>query len=242
MAQIVTRTAEQGGKVIIPAFAVERTQEIVFDLHLLLDEGRIPDLPIWVDSPMAVDATAIFSLHTECYDDETRDAFLSHSKNPFGFSALHFSRSVEDSKALNSARESMIIISADGMCEVGRIQHHLIHNLGNPANTILIVGFMADGTLGRRLEDGAKEVRIHGDLFKVACKVESIGAFSAHADWKETMGWLAGSGPGKPRGIFLVHGEAKALESLKARLVEAENPFVTISAMGEIYDLEAETR
>jgi metallo-beta-lactamase family protein len=242
LADIVSRTAARGGKVIIPAFAVERTQELVFDLHLLLDRGKIPDLPIWIDSPMAVDATAIFSLHPECYDVETRDAFIAHSKNPFGFSALHFSRSVEDSKALNGAKESMIIISADGMCEVGRIQHHLMHNLGNPANSLLLVGFMADGTLGRRLQDGAKEVRIHGDFFKVNCEVESIGAFSAHADWKETIGWLEGSEPARLKRVFLVHGETKALNSLKGKVLEAGIPEATIVARGETYDLEPDAK
>lgn len=238
LAGIVSETADQGGKVVIPAFAVERTQELVFDLHLLLDQGRIPDLPIWVDSPMAVDATTIFGLHPECYDAETKAAFIAHAHNPFGFSALHFSKSVEDSKALNGAKESMIIISADGMCEVGRIQHHLMHNIGNPANSLLLVGFMADGTLGRRLQDGAKEVRIHGDFYKVNCRVESIGAFSAHADWKETIGWLGGCVPASLRGLFLVHGEPKALASLHDKVLAAGVPRATISGMGEVYSLE----
>ncbi|MCX7027660.1 MAG: MBL fold metallo-hydrolase [Spirochaetes bacterium] len=242
LADIISRTGARGGKVIIPAFAVERTQELVFDLHLLLDQGKIPDLPIWVDSPMAIDATAIFSLHPECYDAETRDAFIAHSKNPFGFSSLHFSRSVEDSKALNGAKESMIIISADGMCEVGRIQHHLMHNLGSPANSLLIIGFMADGTLGRRLQDGAKEVRIHGDFYKVNCAVESIGAFSAHADWKETIGWLEGSKPANLKRVFLVHGETKALNFLKDKVLEVGIPEATIVVRGETYYLEPDLK
>lgn len=237
LAAIVTKTAEAGGKVIIPAFAVERTQEIVFYLHLLLDRGRIPDLPIWVDSPMAIDATAIFRIHPECYDKETNDAFTAHSENPFGFSALHFSRSVEESKALNAAKGSMIVISADGMCEFGRIQHHLIHNVGSAANTILIVGYMADGTLGRRLMDGAKEVRIHGDFFRVKAAVESIGAFSAHADWKETLDWLKGTDMGRIRKVFLVHGEGGALASMKEKVLGAGAASVEIVQAGEIYSL-----
>jgi metallo-beta-lactamase family protein len=182
LAHIVTRAAESEGKVIIPAFAVERTQELVFNLHLLQDSGRIPDLPIWVDSPMAIDATAIFRMHPECYDKETNDVFTAHAENPFGFSSLHFSRSIDESKALNAAKGSMIVISADGMCEFGRIQHHLIHNVGKAENTILIVGYMAEGTLGRKLRDGAKEVRIHGDFFKVRADVQEIDAFSSHAE------------------------------------------------------------
>lgn len=237
LAHIVSRTAEAGGKIIIPAFAVERTQELVFNLHLLLDKGRIPDLPIWVDSPMAIDATEIFRLHPECYDKETHDAFTVHSENPFGFAALHFSRSVEESKALNVAKGSMIIISADGMCEVGRIQHHLIHNVGGSANTILIVGYMAEGTLGRKLRDGAKEVRIHGDFYRVNADVQEIDAFSAHADWKETLEWLKGTNIGRIRKVFLVHGEAKALSSMKEKVMGAGVASVEIVRAGEIYSL-----
>lgn len=237
LAYIVSKTAENGGKVIIPAFAVERTQELVFNLHLLLDKGRIPDLPIWVDSPMAVDATEIFRIHPECYDKETKDAFISHSENPFGFAALHYSRSVEDSKALNAAKNSMIIISADGMCEVGRIQHHLIHNISGKANTILIVGYMAEGTLGRRLRDGAKEVRIHGDYFRVNASVEEIDAFSAHADWRETLDWLKGTDLGRLKKAFLVHGEGEALTSMREKVLGAGAVSAEIVKAGEIYSL-----
>ncbi len=237
LAQVVRSTADAGGKVIIPAFAVERTQELVFTLHLLLDQGRIPDLPIWVDSPMAVDATGIFRVHPECYDKETHDAFTTHSKNPFGFASLHFSRSVEDSKALNVAKEPMIVISADGMCEVGRIQHHLIHNISNAQNTILIVGYMAEGTLGRRIMDGAKEVRIHGDFYKVAANVKTIDAFSAHADWQETLAWLSETETQNLKSTLLVHGESKALESMKNKLLEAGLSAVEIAKLGQRYAL-----
>lgn len=237
LASIVSRTADDGGKVIIPAFAVERTQELVFYLHLLLDDGRIPDLPIWVDSPMAIDATSIFRIHPECYDKETNDAFIKHSENPFGFSALHFSRTVDESKALNAAKGSMIIISADGMCEVGRIQHHLMHNLGNSANTVLIVGYMADGTLGRRLRDGAKEVRIHGDFYRVKAHIEEIDAFSAHADYRETIEWLENTDMGRLKKIFLVHGEGKALTSMQEKVIAAGAKEAAIVAPDETYQL-----
>lgn len=238
LALAVRSTADAGGKVIIPAFAVERTQELIFNLHLLLDQGRIPNIPIWVDSPMAVDATGIFRIHPECYDKETNDAFTTHSNNPFGFASLHFSRSVEDSKALNVAKESMIIISADGMCEVGRIQHHHIHNISKPQNTILIVGYMAEGTLGRRIVDGAKEVRIHGDFYKVAADVKSIDAFSAHADWQETLDWLSETETEKLKSTILVHGESKALQAMKLRLLEAGLPSVEIARANQRYRLE----
>jgi metallo-beta-lactamase family protein len=238
LAAVVRSTAQAGGKVIIPAFAVERTQELIFTLHLLLDQGRIPDIPIWVDSPMAVDATGIFRIHPECYDKQTHDAFTTHSKNPFGFASLHFSRSVEDSKALNTAKEPMIVISADGMCEVGRIQHHLIHNISKSQNTILIVGYMAEGTLGRRIMDGAQEVRIHGDFFKVAADVKSIDAFSAHADWQETLNWLSETDKQNLKSILLVHGESKALESMKVKLQDAGLPSVEIAQAGQHYSLK----
>ncbi|MDD3981745.1 MAG: MBL fold metallo-hydrolase, partial [Spirochaetales bacterium] len=237
LAQVVRSTVEAGGKVIIPAFAVERTQELVFTLHLLLDKGRIPDIPIWVDSPMAVDATGIFRIHPECYDKETHDAFTTHSKNPFGFASLHFSRSVEDSKALNAAKESMIVISADGMCEVGRIQHHLIHNISNPQNTILIVGYMAEGTLGRRIKDGVKEVRIHGDFYRVAADVKTIDAFSAHADWQETLDWLSETDISTLKSTLLVHGESKALDAMKEKLQGAGLSSVEIARPNQRYRL-----
>ncbi len=237
LAAIVRGAAESGGRVVIPAFAVERTQELVFHLHLLLDHGKIPELPIWVDSPMAVDATSIFRIHPECYDKETNDAFIAHAENPFGFASLHMSRTVDESKALNVAKGPMIIISADGMCEFGRIQHHLIHSIEDPSSTVLIVGYMAEGTLGRRLRDGMKEVRIHGDWFKVRAHVEALEAFSAHADWKETLDWLKGTDLGRVRKVFLVHGEEKALASMKEKVLGAGAASAEIAAYGEAYVL-----
>lgn len=237
LADIVSETAARGGRVVIPAFAVERTQELVFQLHLLLDQGRIPDIPIWVDSPMAVDATSIFKVHPECYDRETYDLFTSHSENPFGFSALHFSRSVEESKRLNEADGPLIIISADGMCEAGRIQHHLIHSLPGERNTMLAVGYMAAGTLGRRIVEGAKEVRIHGDLYPVRARVEEIRAFSAHADYAETLEWLKGTDLARLKEIFLVHGEPESLAAMRDRLLGSGVRKVTVVAKGESYAL-----
>ncbi len=237
LAKIVRTTALEGGKVIIPAFAVERTQEIVFYLHLLSDANRIPTLPIWVDSPMATDATAIFRIHPECYDQETNEVFTKHSQNPFGFAALRFAHSVDESKMLNGAKEPMIIISADGMCEAGRILHHLAHNIENRANTVLLVGFMGEGTLGRRLSEGQKHVRILGDFYDVRARIEEIDAFSAHADYKETLSWLAHTDLGRLREIFLVHGEATALESLKAKTLASGVRDAHIVSKGEIYTL-----
>ena len=235
--KLVNRTAEMRGKLIIPAFAVERTQELVFYLHLLHDQGRIPEMPIWVDSPMALNATSIFAIHPECYDKETYDLFTTHAKNPFGFASLNFSRSVEESKMLNQAKGPMIIISADGMCEFGRIQHHLMHGLGDPANTVLIVGYMAEGTLGRRLKDGAKEVRIHGDWYQVRADIQEIDAFSAHADWQEAVDWLGCIDKKRLRKTYLVHGEGEALTAMQKHVLDAGVQAAEIVKPGEIYTI-----
>jgi metallo-beta-lactamase family protein len=221
LARVVGETVARGGKVLIPAFAIERTQELIFYLHILVDQKRIPQVPIWVDSPMAINATSIFQIHQECYDRETHDAFIAHHKNPFGFNELHYSSSVEESKRLNDLEGPAIIISADGMCEAGRIQHHLVHGIGDSRNTVLIVGFMAEQTLGRAIKDGRKEVKIFGDLYQVRAKVEEINAFSAHADYSEIWEWLSMLDLSRLKKIFLVHGEREAqahlTEYLKAK-------------------------
>jgi len=160
LAEVINRTVERGGRIIIPAFAVERTQELVYYLHLLRDSKRIPSLPVYVDSPMATNATSIFRVHQECYDQETRQAFLNHHKNPFGFNELRYITNQQESKELNSLEEPAIIISSSGMCEAGRILHHLIHNIGDPKNTILIVGYIAENTLGRKILEKQPEVKI----------------------------------------------------------------------------------
>jgi metallo-beta-lactamase family protein len=237
LARIVRETAEQGGKVIIPAFAIERTQEMIYLLHLLVERGKIPRIPIWVDSPMAVNATSIFQVHPECYDQETYEAFLKHHKNPFGFNELEFSRTVDQSKALNTLKGPAIIISADGMCEAGRIQHHLLHNLGDERCTVLIVGYMAADTLGRRIRDGQKEVRIFGQPVRVKARVEQLNAFSAHADYQETWDWLEKMDLSQLKGVFLVHGEDESLAGLKSFLEGKGLPAVRVVEYGERYEL-----
>ncbi len=237
LASIVKATADRGGKIVIPAFAIERTQEIVYLLHLLEDRKRIPSLPIYVDSPMATNATSIFQLHPECYDEETNRAFVAHHKNPFGFNALHYVASVAESKELNTLKGPAIIISADGMCEAGRIQHHLIHTVGDPRNTILIVGYMAENTLGRRIANREPEVRILDDLFHLKAQVEEIDAFSAHADYREMAEYLAPLDKRRLKRIFLVHGEPPAQAALKGYLVEQGFSDVEIVAYGKRYEL-----
>mgnify|MGYP005842083737 FL=1 len=237
LARVVRETSDKGGKVVIPAFAIERTQELVYYLHLLSDRKAIPDIPIWIDSPMAINATTVFQVHPECYDRETHEAFLKHHKNPFGFNNLRFSSSVEESKALNGLKGPAIIVSADGMCEAGRIQHHLLHTVEDPANTVLIVGYMAADTLGRRIKERVPEVRIHGNLLKLRARVEEINAFSAHADYKETWDWLSGLDRSRLKGIFLVHGEAESLTAMSGFLGGRGVRGVKIVKYGERYSL-----
>jgi metallo-beta-lactamase family protein len=204
---------------------------------MLVDENKIPKIPIYVDSPMAVNATSIFQIHPECYDKETNDAFIRHHVNPFGFNELIFSTSVESSKNINKLNTPAIIISADGMCEAGRIQHHLMHNISDARNTIMIVGFMAADTLGRKIREGQKEVRIHGDLFRVKAKIEDIKAFSAHADYQETWDWLSKMNLSKLKTVFLVHGEDEALNAQKKFLESKGLKDVRIVEYGQKYNL-----
>lgn len=236
--KIVNRAIEKKGKIIIPSFAIERTQELVYYFHLLVDQKKIPPIPIYVDSPMAVNATSIFQVHQECYSQEVHEAFLKHHKNPFGFGSLTFVNSVDESKKLNEKEGPMVIISADGMCESGRIVHHIANNISDPRNTILIVGFMAENTLGRRIRDGAKVVKIMGDEFDVKASVETINAFSAHADYEEMLKWLKTIDTSRLKKIFLVHGEKDAQEFFQKYLNENGFNEVKIVKYGEVYQIE----
>jgi metallo-beta-lactamase family protein len=237
LAEIVNRVSERRGKLIIPAFAVERTQELIYYLHILADQKRIPQIPIWCDSPMAINATAIFQIHPECYDEDIQKAFIQHHQNPFGFNQLKLASSVEESKALNKMPGPMIIISADGMCEAGRIQHHLVNNISDPNNAILIVGFMAENTLGRRIKEKRPSVKIFGQEYALKAEVAEINAFSAHADYQEMGDWLAMLDRSRLKGIFLVHGERESQESLKAYLKGKGFPEPVIVKYGETYSL-----
>ena len=238
LAEIARRTVQTKGRIIIPAFAIERTQELVYHFHLLVDEGIIPEIPIYVDSPMATNATTIFQVHPECYDEETKQAFIKHHKNPFGFNSLHFTTSVDESKALNSRKGPLIIISADGMCEAGRIQHHLIHSIEDPNTTIMIVGYMAENTLGRRIRNRESEVKIHGMWFKVKAQIEDVNTLSGHADYVEATEWLNAIDTSRLKGILLVHGEKKAQAAFKKHLEGQGYPNVQIAQYGKTYELE----
>lgn len=214
--QAVLEVIDQKGKVIIPSFAVGRTQEIVYALHQLLEENQIPPIDIFVDSPLAVNATEIFRLHPEVYDRETMD-FLAetNSRDPFGFEGVSYIRSVQESKALNDYRRPAVIISASGMCESGRILHHLKNNITDERNTILFVGYQAENTLGRKILEGRPVVPIFGEEYEVRAKVVRIEGYSAHADHNGLLNWLkAAQEQGDPRKLFLVHGEVENANAL----------------------------
>ena len=214
LCDIVQRTYDRGGKVIIPAFAVGRTQEIVYDLHKRIGSGCMPELPVFVDSPLAINVTEIFRLHPECYDAEILQ-FLQQREDPFGFYRLHYTRTVEESKAINHISEPCIVISASGMCEAGRILHHLKNNIGDPRNTVLFVGFQVQNTLGRKILDGWEEVPIFGEQWPVRAEVTSIQGYSAHAGRDELLGYIQKVMEfGALKRVFSVHGELEACQGL----------------------------
>ena len=203
--QVVARTIGRGGRLIIPAFAVGRTQQIVLLLHQLMDAGRLPSVPMFVDSPLAVDVTQAFRAHPECFDEEAAQ-FVEAGGDPFGFKRLTYVRDSEASKKLNYLKGPFIVISPSGMCEAGRVLHHLRNNVGDPKNTVLITGFQAENTLGRKLASGAKSVKIFGIPTEVRAEIQKMDALSGHADASELIDWIKPMTPGLKR-IFLVHGE-----------------------------------
>ena len=212
---VISDTYRQGGKVIVPAFSVGRTQELVYALHRLTEARKIPSLPIFVDSPLSVNVTEIFRLHPECYDQEVNE-FLAETgqHDPFGFHRLTYVRSTERSKELNFLREPAIIISASGMCEAGRILHHLKNNIEDPRNTVLIVGWQAPYTLGRRLVERQSTVKIFGEEYSLKARVETINGFSAHADRNELLDYARQLGAGRLKSAFVVHGEEASSQAL----------------------------
>lgn len=243
---IVSETLEKGGTVVIPSFAVGRTQEILFELDKLKDKRNdeefrkkyeeIMKVPVYVDSPLAISATEVFEENMDLFDEETQQ-LLKNGENPLEFPGLKFTRTVEESKALNESNESAIIISASGMCEVGRIKHHLKHNIWNPNSTILFVGYQAPGTLGYNIVNGAKKVKIFGEEFAVNARVEYIEGYSGHADQEWLLNFVY-SFLKKPKHIFLVHGEPEGQEALKEKLVETTGIGVTIPNFGETYEMD----
>lgn len=246
--KIVSETLDKGGTVVIPSFAVGRTQEILYELNQLKDivqdeEFRkkyetLMKAPVYVDSPLAISATEIFKDNMDLFDEETQEIMRS-GDNPLEFPGLQFTKTAEESKELNAKNESSIIISASGMCEVGRIKHHLKHNLWNPNSTILFVGYQAVGTLGRKIVDGAKTVKLFGEEIAVNARIEYIEGYSGHADQEWLLNFIY-SFFRKPKTIFLVHGEPEGQVILKQKIQGTTKIPVIIPEYGEQYELNEE--
>jgi metallo-beta-lactamase family protein len=230
-AEVIRQAVKRGGKILIPAFAVERTQEILFVLNELFKNNEIPQLPVYVDSPLAVSATEIYRLHPDSFNEDVYEA-LFEKDNPFGFENLTLIRSVKGSKSLNEIDGTCIIISASGMCEAGRILHHLKNNIADPRTTVLFVGYCAENTLGRRIRDGAPEVPILGGRYKVRARIEAVDSFSGHADHSELLDYFDRiSGPKKQ--VWLVHGDPVPASSLHAALASKHTGSVEIAVLGQ---------
>ena len=246
---IVAETLDKGGKVVIPSFAVGRTQEILYEIDKLKEDlgqdeefykkyEKIMNVPVYVDSPLAISATEVFKKNTELFEEEIQEK-IKRGDNPLEFRELHFTQTAEESKALNMDTSPAIILSASGMCEVGRIKHHLKHNLWDPNNTILFVGYQAPGTLGRSIVDGATKVKIFGEEIAVNARVEYIEGYSGHAD----QTWLLNfeySFTNPPKHIFLVHGEEEGQEILKQKIEETSECKVSIPNFGDSFELGAD--
>jgi metallo-beta-lactamase family protein len=231
----VKATSAAGGNIIVPSFALQRAQEVLYYLNNLLMEKRIPAIDVYLDSPMAIKITEVFKKYAAELDDEMKELIRRH-RSPFDFPGLKFVETVEESKKLNDIKGTVMIIAGSGMATGGRIKHHLVNNISRPECTVLFVGFQAEGTLGRQILDGARSVRIHGQMRPVRARIEHIQGFSAHADRDELLKWLSRLSA-EPRLVFVTHGEARAAESFKELLKEKTGYKVTVPAYGEEFRL-----
>ena len=231
LAKVVNDTVSIGGKIIVPAFSLERTQDIVYCLNRLQDAKKIPKIKVFVDSPLSVSITEIFKLHPECFDRETNQIIAAH-QNPFGLEDIHYITDVKESKKLNHLEETCIIISASGMCESGRILHHLKNNIEDPKNTILVVGFMAKDTLGRKIVERKEKVKIFGEEYTLRAEVEVLDAFSAHADRDELLEYVNHT-KDSLRGVFVVHGEEEQSQALADGIKNLGIQNVMVPDLGE---------
>ncbi|MCD6407725.1 MBL fold metallo-hydrolase [bacterium] len=232
---IINKTVKRGGNIVIPTFAIERAQEILYYLNKFLNEDLIPHLIVFVDSPMAIDVTEVFKKHTEYFDEETRN-LIKNGQSPFSFPMLKLTKSVHESKAINYIKGSSIIMAGSGMCTGGRIKHHLITNITRPESTILFVGYQAKGTLGREILEKKEKVRILGQFYPVKARIEKINGFSAHADRDELLKWICGF-ENLPEKIFLIHGEEEIIEEFKEILKEKVKSEIFIPSYLEEYTL-----
>jgi metallo-beta-lactamase family protein len=234
--EIVARTSGRGGRVIVPAFAVGRTQELVYALNALWNAGELPPIPVFVDSPLAVSATEVFRLHPECFDHATHE-LMRTDPDPFGFERLEYVRDHQRSKELNGMRVPMVIISASGMCEAGRILHHLRNNIEDPRNTILVVGYMAEHTLGKRIVERREEVNIFGRPHRLRAEVDVLNAYSAHADEPGMLDFIGKMDQQRLKSVFLVHGAPERQDAFAAALHREGYRGVLAPERGETVEL-----
>jgi len=235
---IIAETIAKGGNVVIPSFAVGRTQEIIYDLNKYMDVkseqvNQILNIPVFVDSPLATSATEIFRENLDCFDEEAKE-YIANGDNPLDFPTLKFTQSPDESKKLNERDDSIIIISASGMCDAGRIKHHLKHNLWRKESTILFVGYQAEGTLGRRIVDGATKVKIFGEEISVNARIEVIDGFSGHADKAGLLSWI-GSISKKPKKVFVVHGERETVPIFAQTITDEFGIQCIVPSKGDSY-------
>ncbi len=235
LTEIIQKAIDRKGKIIIPAFSVGRTQDLVYAIHKVFESNKVKRIPVYVDSPLSVNATEVFRLHPECFDNETA-RFIIEDKDPFGFNKLHYISDVEDSKQLNEVEGPHIIISSSGMCEAGRILHHLKNNIENENNIVLMVGYSAQNTLGRKLIDGEEIVKIFGEEYNVLSEVIVLDFFSAHADQQELLDYCNQFDKSRVQNLFLVHGEPEQQKVFKKKLEESGFPNVIIPQRGNIFN------
>jgi metallo-beta-lactamase family protein len=231
---VIDTCVGKGGKLIIPAFSVGRTQEIVFALNNFFNSGRLPKIDIYVDSPLAVNATTVFSMHPECFNSNF-EKVLEKDSDPFGFNGLYYITKVEDSKKLNDHKKPCVIISASGMMEAGRVKHHLANNITDPRNTVLIVGYCAPTTLGARIGRGDKEVSIHGTIYPVKAEIKKIESFSGHGDYKEMISFLNCQNKNAVNRMYIVHGEYETQKKYVTSLMADGFKNIEIPSKGQEY-------
>jgi metallo-beta-lactamase family protein len=235
IAAVVNATVEGGGNLVIPSFAVERAHELLYTLNALLREKRIPAVPVFLDSPMAIRVTEVFRGHPELYDEEMKE-YVASDHSPFEFPELRMTTTADESRAINRVKGGAVIIAGSGMCTGGRIKHHIVHNMANPASTLLFIGFQARGTLGRRIVSGERDVRIFGKPRRLKCRVGQVYGFSGHADRDELLRWVSAL-KAAPKNVFVTHGEEKAALAFASLLEKKWSGEITVPEFGDRAEL-----
>jgi len=236
LTSVMQRTLDRGGKVLVPAFSVGRTQDLIYELHTIWEEGRLPRVPVYVDSPLAVNATAIFRMHPECFDEETCELIQRHD-DPFGFDGLKYVSSVEESKQLNEKRDPFVVIASSGMCEAGRILYHLANSIDDPKNTIMIIGYCAENTLGKKIVERTPRVKILGEEYELKSEVVVLNSFSAHADRNELLSYLGQFDKKQVKNVLLVHGDYDQQQKLASGLKGIGYKTITIPDRGDVLEI-----